>query len=347
MTGHGSESGWNGLQVTGLLQHPRPGHPAVAEDQTVVVGSDPQVAETVGLQAAGFRAFVAAEGDQLVEDGPRGHGINAGDVQGEYAGWPRGDQQPPLAVLDEVIDRLVRQIAGEGAPGGRVQGKAAGRADPEALVAVDEQGTDFVGRDRLRIGRIIPQVDAGVVVQGEDAEAGGIVAEEKPVRGLQESVERSVQIPGEIPGVVTGERPGRRIQPVDAGGEGAYPHGTVLPLFEVGDIIVGEEFRTLTGPIIYKGARLLVIAGQAAFLQGDPDRGGRTVGKYVIDQVARQSVGLLEEGAGPDAVETVQALLRSHPDQAVRVHGDIVDETVGQTDLLGRGHKRKKKQEGK
>ena len=115
----------------------------------------------------------------------------------------------------------------------------------------------------------------------------------------------------------------------------------------MGNIIVGEEFRTLAGPIIYKGARLLVIAGQAAFLQGDPDRRGRAVREHVIDQVGRQSVGLLEEGAGPDAVETVQALLRSHPDQAVRVHGDIVDETVGQTDLLGLGHMRQQQQEGK
>ena len=32
---------------------------------------------------------------------------------------------------------------------------------------------------------------------------------------------------------------------------------------------------------------------------------------------------------------------------AVRIHGDIVDETVGQTDLLGLGQKRQEQQDGK
>ena len=109
MTGHGSEAGGAGLQVTGLLQFPSPGYPAVAEDQAVVVGSDPQVAEPVRLQAAGLRALVAAKGDQLVEGGSCGQRVCSIDIQGEDTVRSGSNQQPTVAVLDEIIDGPVRQ----------------------------------------------------------------------------------------------------------------------------------------------------------------------------------------------------------------------------------------------
>ena len=279
--------------------------------------------------------MLAQAGDvQRLENGVLRQLSGPADVHRQEFSGSGGHQQPAETVLLQVEDLLAAQEHGEIPPGHRVQGKAPARPDPKAVVAVYEQGTHLVRRQRMRVRRVVEQVIPGVIVEGQDADPGRPIAQDEPLREEGEGLERGVAVSREILGVVAGEGPRGRVQPIDARPEGADPDRAVRRLFQVGDVVVGELVLPLSGPVEDKGAGTLVIAGQAAFLERHPHPRLLAVRQDIVDQVDRESVRLLQEGARADPVETVESLFRGHPDQVVRIHGHGVDETVGQADLL-------------
>ena len=249
-------------------------------------------------------------------------------------------------VFGQIIHRIIGQgfripapvpEAGETPPGLGVQRQARRRADPDPVVGIHQQGAHVVGGQGRRVAVRMAQVDPGMVRQREDAHAAGPEALDELVPAEREGVQRDVAHPLEGADGIRFEAPAALVQPGHAFGEGADPDGAVRRLLDMGNVIVRQGAFRAVGPEDGPGLRAQVQTGQARLLRRDPEERLFQVRQHTVQLIGGQAVRALQKGPARDAVIAVQAFLRGHPHPVLRIDGEVDDETVGKTDILGGG----------